>query len=56
MLAGFVLPGETVVVLGGVLAAGHRLSPTALLLLVVTAAITGDTVGFETAVVLGHDC
>lgn len=47
VLVGFVLPGETAVVLGGVLAAGHRLSLTAVLVLVVTAAIVGDTVGFE---------
>lgn len=44
---GFVLPGETAVLLGGVLAATHRLSLTALLVLVVAAAILGDTVGYE---------
>jgi membrane protein DedA with SNARE-associated domain len=44
---GFVLPGETVVIFGGVLAATHRLSLAALLVLVVVAAIVGDTVGYE---------
>lgn len=44
---GFVLPGETAVLLGGVLAATHRLSLAALLVLVVAAAILGDTVGYE---------
>lgn len=44
---GFVLPGETAVILGGVLAATHRLSLSTLLVLVVVAAILGDTVGYE---------
>ncbi len=44
---GFVLPGETAVVLGGVLAARHGLSLSALLVLVVVAAIVGDSVGYE---------
>jgi membrane protein DedA with SNARE-associated domain len=44
---GFVLPGETAVLLGGVLAARHRLSLAALLLIVVAAAVVGDTVGYE---------
>jgi membrane-associated protein len=44
---GFVLPGETAVILGGALAATHRLSLTALLVLVVSAAVLGDTVGYE---------
>jgi membrane-associated protein len=47
LFVGFVLPGETSVFLGGVLAATHRLSLTALLLIVVLAAIVGDTVGYE---------
>ncbi|TFV91091.1 DedA family protein [Blastococcus sp. CT_GayMR16] len=44
---GFVLPGETAVVLGGVLAATGRLSVAALLVLVVFAAVAGDSVGYE---------
>jgi membrane protein DedA with SNARE-associated domain len=44
---GFVLPGETAVLLGGVLASSGRLSLTWLLLLVVIAAVAGDTVGYE---------
>lgn len=47
VFVGFVLPGETAVILGGVLAASHRLSLTTLLVLVVVAAIVGDTVGYE---------
>jgi membrane-associated protein len=47
VLVGFVLPGETAVLLGGVLAATGRLSLTVLLILVVVAAIVGDTVGYE---------
>ena len=44
---GFVLPGETVCILGGVLAATGRLSLVVLLPLVVLAAVVGDTVGYE---------
>ena len=44
---GFVLPGETAVILGGALAATHHLSLAPLLVLVVTAALVGDTVGYE---------
>ncbi len=44
---GFVLPGETAVILGGALAATHHLSLGPLLVLVVTAALVGDTVGYE---------
>lgn len=44
---GFVLPGETAVLLGGVLAAGGRLTLSTLLVLVVVAAIVGDSVGYE---------
>jgi hypothetical protein len=47
LFIGFVLPGETAVLLGGVLAADHRLSLTALCVLVFIAAVTGDTVGYE---------
>ncbi len=47
VFVGFVLPGETAVLLGGVLASTGRLSLTALLVLVVLAAVVGDTVGYE---------
>jgi membrane-associated protein len=47
VFVGFVLPGETAVILGGALAAGHRLSLATLLVLVVVAAVVGDTVGYE---------
>jgi len=47
IFVGFVLPGETAVVLGGFLASSGRLSLTWLLVLVVAAAIVGDSVGYE---------
>jgi membrane protein DedA with SNARE-associated domain len=47
VFAGFVLPGETAVVLGGVLAARHGIDLRVLLVLVVVAAIVGDSVGYE---------
>jgi membrane-associated protein len=47
VFVGFVLPGETAVLLGGVLAGTGRLSLVVLLVLVVAAAIVGDSVGYE---------
>jgi membrane-associated protein len=47
IFTGFVLPGETAVILGGVLAYRHSVSLTAMLTLVVLAAVLGDTVGYE---------
>ena len=47
VFVGFVLPGETAVILGGVLAANGRLSLPVVMVLVVVAAIVGDSVGFE---------
>jgi membrane protein DedA with SNARE-associated domain len=47
IFVGFVLPGETAVVLGGVLASSGRLSLGPLMVLVVAAAVAGDTVGYE---------
>lgn len=44
---GFVLPGETAVVLGGVLASRNQIDITALCVLVVLAAVVGDSVGYE---------
>jgi membrane protein DedA with SNARE-associated domain len=50
---GFVLPGETAVLIGGVLAATGRLQLPVLLVLVVLAAVLGDTVGYEVGRHLG---
>ncbi len=47
LFVGFVLPGETAVVLGGVMASTGTLSLPALLLLVVLSAVAGDSVGYE---------
>lgn len=47
VFVGFVLPGETAVVLGGVMAAAGTLSLPVLLAVVVVAAIAGDSVGYE---------
>lgn len=47
VLVGFVLPGETAVILGGVLAYRHSVSLPVMMLVVVIAAIVGDTVGYE---------
>ncbi|MGH3498658.1 MAG: DedA family protein [Nocardioidaceae bacterium] len=44
---GFVLPGETAVLFAGFLASQHKLSVEVLCLLVVVAAIIGDSVGYE---------
>lgn len=53
VFVGFVLPGETAVILGGVLASSGRLSLGLLLTLVVVSAIIGDTVGYEVGRHLG---
>jgi membrane protein DedA with SNARE-associated domain len=47
IFVGFVLPGEAAVILGGVLASSGKLSLIWLLVLVVVAAIAGDSVGYE---------
>jgi membrane-associated protein len=44
---GFVLPGETAAVLGGVLASRGHLSLSTLVIVVVAAAVTGPIVGYE---------
>ena len=44
---GFVVPGETACIIGGVLAATGRLQLAVLLPLVVLAAVVGDSVGYE---------
>jgi membrane-associated protein len=53
LFVGFVLPGETAALLGGVLAAAGRVSLGWLLVLVVVAAVVGDTVGYEVGRHLG---
>jgi membrane protein DedA with SNARE-associated domain len=50
---GFVLPGETAVVYGGVLAAAGKVSVAVVLLVVIVAAVVGDSVGFEIGRKLG---
>ncbi|GAA4087993.1 DedA family protein [Actinomadura miaoliensis] len=47
---GFVFPGETAIVVGGVLASQGRLSLVVLLPMAIGAAIVGDSVGYE----IGH--
>jgi membrane-associated protein len=47
LFVGFVLPGETAVVLGGVLASQGKVSVWVLAIVVVVAAILGDSVGYE---------
>lgn len=50
---GFVLPAETAVVLGGVLASQGKVSVAVLAVVVVVAAIVGDSVGYEIGRKLG---
>lgn len=50
---GFVLPGETAVLVGGFLASSSQLNIWVLCLLVVVAAIIGDSVGYEVGRVFG---
>lgn len=53
VFVGFVIPGETAVLLGGVMASSGRLSLSAVLVLVVVAAVVGDSVGYEVGRHLG---
>jgi membrane-associated protein len=50
---GFVLPGETAVVYGGVLAAAGKVPVALVLAVVIVAAVVGDSVGFEVGRKLG---
>jgi membrane protein DedA with SNARE-associated domain len=50
---GFVVPGETAAVLGGVAASRGHVSVVAVLVVVVLAAVVGDSVGYEVGRVLG---
>jgi membrane-associated protein len=47
LFVGFVLPGETAAVLGGVIASRGNVHLTLVIVLVVAAAIVGDTAGYE---------
>jgi membrane-associated protein len=47
LFVGFVLPGETAAVLGGVIASRGHAQLAVVIVLVVAAAIAGDTVGYE---------
>ena len=51
--AGFVVPGETAVLLGGFLASQGHLDIVTLIVVVVVSAILGDTVGYEVGKHLG---
>jgi membrane protein DedA with SNARE-associated domain len=44
---GFVFPGETAIVVAGVLASQHRVSLPILLVVIVVSAVIGDSVGYE---------
>jgi membrane protein DedA with SNARE-associated domain len=46
-MLGFVLPGETAVIVGGVLASRHHASLPIMVIVVVLSAIVGDSVGYE---------
>jgi membrane protein DedA with SNARE-associated domain len=50
---GFVLPGETAVLLGGFLASTHDLNIWVLCVLVFISAVVGDTVGYEVGRLFG---
>jgi membrane-associated protein len=47
LFVGFVLPGETVAILGGVAASRGNLSVVWMCVIVVVAAVVGDTIGYE---------
>ena len=53
VFVGFVLPGETAVLLGGFLASQGHLDLRTLIVIVVVSAILGDTVGYELGKHLG---
>jgi membrane protein DedA with SNARE-associated domain len=50
LFVGFLVPGETAAILGGVDASRHHVHLAAMIAIVVVAAILGDSVGFE----IGH--
>lgn len=53
LFVGFIIPGETAAVLGGVVASRGNVPVWSMMLLVVLAAITGDTVGYAVGKHLG---
>jgi membrane-associated protein len=53
LFVGFVIPGETVAILAGVAAKLGHVSLTGVLIVVITAAILGDSVGYEIGRVVG---
>ncbi|MBX6355959.1 MAG: DedA family protein [Micromonosporaceae bacterium] len=53
IFVGFVLPGETAAILGGVAASQGHASLAGMLLIVVLAAVVGDSVGYEVGKQLG---
>lgn len=53
VMLGFVVPGETAVIVGGVLASRHHVDLSTMAVVVVAAAIIGDTVGYEVGKHLG---
>ncbi len=52
-MVGFFIPGETAVVIGGVLAGLGRVDLELMIVVVVVCAIVGDSVGFEVGKVAG---
>lgn len=53
LFVGFVLPGETTVIVAGVVASQGRVNFTALMILVVSCAILGDSVGYAVGAKFG---
>ena len=53
LFVGFVLPGETAVVYGGVIAEAGKVSVALVLTVVVLAAVAGDSIGFQVGRLLG---
>jgi membrane-associated protein len=47
LFVGFLLPGETAAIIGGVTASTHHTNLVAMIVIVAAAAIAGDTVGYE---------
>jgi membrane protein DedA with SNARE-associated domain len=54
VMLGFVFPGETAAILGGVLASRGGVSLTGIVITVVLCAIVGDSVGYEVGARWGH--
>jgi membrane protein DedA with SNARE-associated domain len=53
VLLGFVLPGETAVILGGVIASQGNVNVVVMIVVAATAAIAGDSVGYEVGRLIG---